>query len=483
MNKNEFLSQLRKKLGVLSQDEIDELITEYSEHIDNKLHEGKTEEQAVSDFGDLGELSRNILQAYKLNENFTNKPKINSFLSMGEHTGKKLISSFEQFYAKISLSEVFKFLILVILSFGLVAILKFPFMVFKSISLWFMEIIFGYRFVDYIDGIWNFVVNAAYYLSSILLIISVVHFGQQRYLQITHQSQTFKKKSSETDDEKTVNQTGSNLKTDKVETVIEDVVNNESTHSKPNKQRNGFSNFIHQTVNLFYLCILWSLRLLILAVLFPMLIALIFGLFIWGMLVFLVFTRVQIIGLMFTTGMGLIFAACIIIVIFAYTFNIKLKTWRYSRIFSVIVVTLILGGFGSIWSLNEVSQFEWVNEDVSVYTEYEYNLSDFESINMTNTWIYIEIDNTLDDQVIISVSPQLNNKDDILSKVDQTLFITMNPYSEVEEINEFRSRIVEQFDALKEGKLVFQSNVNTNQVIIRVNEKNLQLLENRLEYN
>ncbi|HET6785312.1 MAG TPA: DUF1700 domain-containing protein, partial [Erysipelotrichaceae bacterium] len=104
MNKNEFLSQLRKKLDVLSQDEIDELITEYSEHIDNKLHEGKTEEQAVSDFGDLGELSRNILQAYKLNENFTNKPKFSSFLNMSETTGKKLLSSFEQFYAKISLS-------------------------------------------------------------------------------------------------------------------------------------------------------------------------------------------------------------------------------------------------------------------------------------------------------------------------------------------------------------------------------------------
>ena len=130
MNKNEFLNLLRIKLDVLSQVEIDELIAEYSEHIDNKLHEGKSEEQAVGDFGDIGELTRNILLAYKLNENFTSKPKINNFLHMGENTGRKLIHSFEQFYAKISLSEVFKFLILVILSFGLVAILKFPFMLF-----------------------------------------------------------------------------------------------------------------------------------------------------------------------------------------------------------------------------------------------------------------------------------------------------------------------------------------------------------------
>ena len=39
MNKNEFLNLLRIKLDVLSQVEIDELIAEYSEHIDNKLHD------------------------------------------------------------------------------------------------------------------------------------------------------------------------------------------------------------------------------------------------------------------------------------------------------------------------------------------------------------------------------------------------------------------------------------------------------------
>lgn len=480
MNKNEFLSQLRKKLDVLSHDEIDELIAEYSEHIDNKLHEGKTEEQAVSDFGDLGELARNILQAYKLNETFTSEPKIKSFLNMSENTGKKLISSFEQFYAKISLSEVFKFLILVILSFGLVAILKFPFMVFKSISLWFMEIIFGYKFVDYIDGIWSFIVNGAYYLSSILLIISVVHFGQQRYLQITHQSQSLKKKSVKTSDEEITVQPVNIEESESVEIIDEEVIINNLPNVKPSKQRNGFSNFIHQTVNLFYLCILWSLRLLILAVLFPMVIALIFGLIIWGMLIFLVITQVPIIGLTFTTGMGLIFAGCIVIVIFAYTFNIKLKTWRYSRIFTVIISTLVLGGFGSIWSLNEVSQFEWVNEDISDYKEYEYNLNDFDKIDMTNTWVSIEIDNALDDQVVISVSPEIKN--DVVSNVDKTLFITLDSYSEVEEINKFRRSIVEQFDALKEGKLVFQHNIDRNQVIIWVSEKNLQLIENRLEH-
>ncbi len=137
MNKNEFLNQLRKRLSVLSQDEIEELISEYSEHIDHKMSEGKSEEEAVNDFGDLGELSRSILQAYKLNDHYTNKPKFSEILEKSELTGRKFLKNFEEFYSKISLSEVFKFLILIILSFGLVALLKFPFMLFKSISLWF----------------------------------------------------------------------------------------------------------------------------------------------------------------------------------------------------------------------------------------------------------------------------------------------------------------------------------------------------------
>ena len=107
MNKNEFLNQLRKRLDVLSNDEIEELIAEYSEHIDHKMSEGKSEEEAVKDFGDLGELSRNILQAYKLNDNFTSQSKFSEILQKSEISGRKFIRNFEEFYSKISLSEVF----------------------------------------------------------------------------------------------------------------------------------------------------------------------------------------------------------------------------------------------------------------------------------------------------------------------------------------------------------------------------------------
>jgi len=470
MNKNEFLNQLRKRLSVLSQDEIEELISEYSEHIDHKMSEGKSEEEAVNDFGDLGELSRSILQAYKLNDHYTNKPKFSEILEKSELTGRKFLKNFEEFYSKISLSEVFKFLILIILSFGLVALLKFPFMLFKSISLWFLEIIFGYNFVSHFDGIWTFVVNAVYYLCSILLMISVVHFGQQRYMHITHHSQNLTKKPE--------------VKTEQ-ERIVEEVSEKEIVKEEKDikaekpKQKGEFKSFLSSLVNLFYNIILWSLRLLILAVLFPVLISLIIGLFMWGMLVFLVLSKVPLVGLMFTTGMGLVFGLCILFIIFAFTFGLKLKTWKYSRIFSILLITLILGGFGTIWSLNELSQFEWVsNEDNKI--EQEYKLNDIERISMINTWSDFMIDNSLEDGVIICVLPKRSDQLSI-TKDNKNLLITNSDYSELNEINQIRQGIMDQFNALKDRKLILSYNDYSNRVVIRVNEKDYESLINRVE--
>ena len=470
MNKNEFLNQLRKRLSVLSQDEIEELISEYSEHIDHKMSEGKSEEEAVNDFGDLGELSRSVLQAYKLNDHYTNKPKFSEILEKSELTGRKFLKSFEEFYSKISLSEVFKFLILIILSFGLVALLKFPFMLFKSISLWFLEIIFGYNFVSHFDGIWTFVVNAVYYLCSILLMISVVHFGQQRYMHITHRSQNLTKKPEVKTEEESIVEEG---------TEKEIVKEEKSIKAEKPKQKGGFKSFLSSLVNLFYNIILWSLRLLIIAILFPVLISLIIGLFMWGMLVFLVLSKVPLVGLMFTTGMGLVFGLCILFIIFAFTFGLKLKTWKYSRIFSILLITLILGGFGTIWSLNELSQFEWVSNDNDTI-EQEYQLSDIERISMINTWPDFMIDNSLEDGVIICVLPKTNDQLSV-TKDNKNLLISNNDYSDLNEINQIRQGIMDQFNALKERKLILSYNDYSNRVVIRVNEKDYDSLISRVE--
>lgn len=61
MNKQEFLAELRKGLHGLPQNDIDERLTFYSEMIDDRVEEGLTEEEAVSEIGTVDEIVSQIV--------------------------------------------------------------------------------------------------------------------------------------------------------------------------------------------------------------------------------------------------------------------------------------------------------------------------------------------------------------------------------------------------------------------------------------
>lgn len=66
MNKNEFFTSLNNKLSILNEKERRDITDEYVSHINLKMGDGKTEEQAVADFGDIDDLAREILEAYHI---------------------------------------------------------------------------------------------------------------------------------------------------------------------------------------------------------------------------------------------------------------------------------------------------------------------------------------------------------------------------------------------------------------------------------
>ena len=72
MNKSSFISKLKKNLKILDENEVKDIVDEYSEIIDEKIKNGKTEEEAIKDFGDVNELCKEILKAYKINPKYTN---------------------------------------------------------------------------------------------------------------------------------------------------------------------------------------------------------------------------------------------------------------------------------------------------------------------------------------------------------------------------------------------------------------------------
>lgn len=70
MNKQAFLEELRGYLSVLEDQEQEDIIEEYSQHIDMKLLKGLSEEEAIRDFGSMKELAAEILEAYHVKPEF-----------------------------------------------------------------------------------------------------------------------------------------------------------------------------------------------------------------------------------------------------------------------------------------------------------------------------------------------------------------------------------------------------------------------------
>ena len=61
MRKQEFLTALKKSLSGLPKQDVYERINFYSEMIDDRMEEGLSEEEAISDIGSLDEISRDII--------------------------------------------------------------------------------------------------------------------------------------------------------------------------------------------------------------------------------------------------------------------------------------------------------------------------------------------------------------------------------------------------------------------------------------
>jgi uncharacterized membrane protein len=61
MTKLKFLLELEKKLSALSQEDIEERLTFYSEIIEDRVEEGISEEDAVAPIGNIEEIAAQIL--------------------------------------------------------------------------------------------------------------------------------------------------------------------------------------------------------------------------------------------------------------------------------------------------------------------------------------------------------------------------------------------------------------------------------------
>ena len=115
MNKKTFLKKLKDRLSILDEKEVNDIISEYSDIMDEKVKNGVTVTDAINDFGDIDTLSAEILKAYKINSKYHEKKDIvNDFENIIKDTATKT----SDFIKKIKLT---------------ILLLGFPFIIYLSI--------------------------------------------------------------------------------------------------------------------------------------------------------------------------------------------------------------------------------------------------------------------------------------------------------------------------------------------------------------
>ena len=173
MNKKTFLGNLRKRLNVLSKDEVDDILEEYEGDINEKVSSGKSEEDAIKDFGSFDSLVKEILSAYKLNENYEDSVKEKNLFSEFIDNSVSFLKDLVRNIGSRSKSDIIKFVFEFIALLLFIAILKIPVIIIEDAGRWLFERLIS-PFGDGLGIIWKYAIEIIYLLISVAGIASFV---------------------------------------------------------------------------------------------------------------------------------------------------------------------------------------------------------------------------------------------------------------------------------------------------------------------
>ena len=185
MRKQEFLDTLRKDLKVLRQDEINDILEEYSGYIESMMEEGRTEEEAVGTFGNPTALAKEILSAYKVSDDYLNHTKAGEFVDKGSHLFSRAIDYLSDWFRIISdklrtsdPGSVVQVLLTVLIGLVLIVLMRIPFVIVEWIGSMMVELLLGGGYAArFLSNVWAVFVNVCFLAASVLVIISMVRGG------------------------------------------------------------------------------------------------------------------------------------------------------------------------------------------------------------------------------------------------------------------------------------------------------------------
>jgi len=201
MNKKEFLKILEEKLSILDENELKDIIDEYKYTIDEKVKHGKSEIEAVKDFGDIDELAKEILKAYKINPKYTEKNKnvkevIDDCDSLIKRGAKKMANFTKEVYNDfkknnndLTVELIFEILIKVLILLVIFALLRLPFELINALGRGILDIAF-YPLDEVLMALWEVIIFLLYGVCCVL--ISIAMF--KNYFNNSNNDKTSKKK-------------------------------------------------------------------------------------------------------------------------------------------------------------------------------------------------------------------------------------------------------------------------------------------------
>jgi uncharacterized membrane protein len=176
VNKEEFVKILREKLDILDAKEIDDIIEEYLGYIEEKVGNGVSEEEAIKDFGDIDELARELLKAYKINVEPKTREK--NILTQIADTFILWMDRFVKVFSNKSSGEILKIIIELGVILLIIALCKIPFYILENIGSDMFHI-FQNQFANGLFKIWKFLLELIYLISAIVLFAKIF---EKRYL-------------------------------------------------------------------------------------------------------------------------------------------------------------------------------------------------------------------------------------------------------------------------------------------------------------
>lgn len=178
MNKKTFLNKLKENLEILNEEEIEDIIEEYETHINEKVSSGKTEEEAIKDFGDFDLLVKDILSAYKIKGDYKKEIHEKNIITDVIDSFVNFIKEFIYCISNKSKNDIVKFIFEFIVLILFIGILKLPVIFIEKLGVVFFRE-FDFPFNHTLGDIWKFMIEIIYL---ILAVAGIVSFVKKRYM-------------------------------------------------------------------------------------------------------------------------------------------------------------------------------------------------------------------------------------------------------------------------------------------------------------